>query len=184
MANDQFITIDKIKWWIYESIGGIRTPQPLCSIHNLRLYPMEDGYSNEYNYGRQSHSLRCEECGKTHSIPRSFDKEKQYVLDRVDAKIFKGMNFINLDDEALPIAEDKIKSKDSKYFVTSVLTESKTGLRLVVYAGEHGSDKKTQIFVEPDIKRLTFDQKDLHPTEVFTELEATFEDGSKHKMKK
>ncbi len=47
-----------------------------------------------------------------------------------------------------------------------------------------GEKKKTQIFVEPDIKRLAFDQKDLHPTDVFTKLEATFSDGTKASQKK
>ena len=93
------------------------------------------------------------------------------------------MKFINFDDEAIPIAIDKIP-KNSEYFVTSLLTKSKIGLRLVVYAGKRGSDSKTQLFVEPEIKRLAFDQKDLHPTDVFTMVEATFEDGTKAKIQK
>lgn len=177
--SEQSITIDKIKWWVPET----RVPQPLCLVHHLRLYPVKDVYCRFYP-NLESHSLKCQECKELHIISRSIADEKQYVIDKLDAQIFRGMRFINLDDEALPIAEDKIKSKDSKYFVTSLLTQSKTGLRLVVYAGEKGSDKKTQIFVEPDIKRLAFDQKDLHPNDVFAELEATFADGSKHKMKK
>jgi hypothetical protein len=181
---EQFIIVDSIKWWISENASGVRFSQPICPIHNLRLYPVEDIHSTEINYDRRSKSLKCEECEKVYSIPRGFLMEKQYVINKIDAMIFKGMRFINLDDQALPIAKEEIKSGDSKYFVTSLLTESKTGLRLVVYAGKRGSDKKTQIFVEPEIKRLAFDQKDLHPTDVFTELEATFADGGKHKMVK
>ena len=72
----------------------------------------------------------------------------------------------------------------SVFFATATLTKSKVGLRLVVYAGERGSAKKTQIFVEPDIKRLAFDQTNMHPNEVFAELEATFIDGHKASMRK
>lgn len=176
--NDQFLTIDSIKWWVSN-----RVPQPLCPVHDLRLRPVEDVYSSKYTFENLSHSLKCEDCTKAYFLPRSYSKEKLYVLDRLDAKIFRGQKFINLDDEALPIAEHKIQKK-SDYFVTSLLTQSRLGLRLVVYAGKRGGDKKTQIFVEPEIKRLAFDQKDLHPTKVFTSLEATFEDGTKYKIEK
>lgn len=134
------------------------------------MYPVKshgDRFLSEAKY------LRCEECKKGYSIPRNWENEQQYVLDKVDSKLFKGIKFINLDDEAIPIAEDKKSSRDNKFFITSLLTKSKTGLRLIVYAGEKGKKEKTQIFVEPDIKRLAFDQKDLHPNEVFTKSYST-----------
>lgn len=181
--NLNYISIDNIKWWIIKSAGGARTPQPLCPIHNLRLRPIEDVYSNQYNYENKSHSLYCQDCHKSLSIPREYQIELAYVIDRIDALVFSKMKFINLDDQALPIAQDR-DSSDTNYFVTALLTQSKTGLRLVVYAGEKGKKEKTQIFVEPEIKRLAFDQKDLHPTDVFTKLEATFNDGTKNTLKK
>ena len=93
------------------------------------------------------------------------------------------MKFINLDDEAIPIAESKVSSKDNKYFVTAILTESKVGQRLVIYAGEKGKNEKTQIFIEPEIKRLAFDQNDTHPSDVFVVVEGTFKDGTKMSIK-
>ncbi len=181
--NEEYITIDKIKWWVWKNIAGIRNVQPLCPKHKLRLRPVEDTFSNQYNFTILSRTLKCEDCKKAYKIPRGFASEQKYVIDRLDAQVFKTMKFINLDDQALPIAEHKI-SKSSKYFVTSVLTKSKVGLRLVVYAGKKGEKEKTQIFVEPEIKRLAFDQANLHPTDVFTKLEATFSDGSKTSIKK
>jgi len=182
--SDQFITIDGIKWWVSTDINGVRTPQPICPIHHLRLRPTEDIHSAAYNFHKLSHTLKCEDCKKHFKIPRSIEKEKQYVTDKLDSKIFKSMRFINLDDEAIPIAKDKKIPKDNKYFVRSILTDSKTGKRLVVYAGLKGKKEKTQIFVEPEIRRLSFDQNNLHPTDVFTKLEATFSDGTKAIQKK
>lgn len=172
---DQQVILDGIKWWIKN-----RDPQPLCPIHHLRLSPKKGYYKGVYDeYSRNAHYLECQECKQLFSLPRDYSQEKQYVLDKIDAKIFKNLRFINLDDEAIPIAEDKKSSEDDKFFVTSRLMKSKTGLRLIVYAGEKGKKEKTQIFVEPEIKRLSFDQKDLYPTDVFTKLEATFSDGTK-----
>ncbi|HUV42973.1 MAG TPA: hypothetical protein VMY36_03695 [Patescibacteria group bacterium] len=130
---DQGIIIDKIKW----VIGKVsRNPVPLCPKDFLQLEPY-------YEEGEiYTHKLKCEECKKIYSLPREYHDEKKYVKRKLNSRIYKNMKFINLDDEALPIAEEKISSKDNKYFVTSLLTKSKVGLRLVVYAGEKGKRKK------------------------------------------
>ncbi len=163
--ENYLIRIDKIKWHIERGLRGRRV-QPLCPIHSMRLKGSD--------YDRV---LMCEDCPKSYQIPRNLENERRYVLNRIDANIFKGMKVLNLDDGAIPLAESK-NSGDDKYFVASVLTVSKTGKRLVVYAGEKGKKEKTQILVEPEIKRLAFDQNNLHPNDVFTKLEATFSDGS------
>jgi len=172
--EDKYIILDGLKWRIPARLSGVA--YPLCPKDLLRL---DNDILADF-----SSTLVCPDCGRSFPLPRQLDMEKKYVVNKVNAKFLKNVKFINLDDESLPIAEDKIKSENSKYFVTSRLMKSKTGLRLVVYAGEKGNDKKTQIFVEPDIKRLAFDQKDLHPTDVFAKLEATFADGTKHEIKK
>lgn len=149
-------------------------PEPYCPKHRLAMDSFSYSESTPYKYDH----LRCEECSDDYIIPRDLSEEQKYISRKLESRTMKDFKVLNLDDEAIPIAEDKIKSKDGKYFVTSLLTKSKVGHRLVVYAGEIGSDKKTQIFVEPEIKRVAFDQKDLHPTDVFVKLEATFSDGS------
>lgn len=168
---DKGFIIDGIKWVI-----GQHPPKaiPLCPIDYIELDP----YPLEYvEYATDK--LVCEKCGKKFKLPRSIVYEKQYVLRIVNSKVYKAKKYINVDDEAIPLAEKKESTKDGKYFITSLLTESKTGKRLIVYAGEKGKQQKTQIFVEPDIKRLAFDQNDLHPIDVFTKVEATFADGTK-----
>lgn len=165
---EHFVIIDKIKWWV-KADGGSSSQLPLCPKDNMYLHG---------DLFESTTELRCEECGTIYKLPRTLEKEKKYVFDRVASTIFSKLQFTNLDDIAIPIAEDKIK-KNSDYFVTSLLTKSKIGLRLIVYAGKKGSKDKTQIFIEPEIKRLAFDQRDLHPNDVFVKLEATFNDKSK-----
>ena len=166
--SDEKIILDGVHWHISPS----RNIQPLCPIHNLRLKV----YSNNLSYAY----LSCAECVEKYYLPREYNAQCEYILDKIDSKIFKNMKTINLDDEAIPLAETKLLSKDEKYFVTGLLTKSKVGLRLIVYAGEKGSSEKSQIFVEPEIKRLAFDQKNLHPMDIFAKVEATFKDGTKH----
>ena len=106
------------------------------------------------------------------------------MINRIDAKIFEGMEVINLDDEATPITKKKVESKDNKYFLTAQVMDSKRGVQVVIYAGEKGKAEKTQIFADPKNKRLSFDQKDLKPTDVFLRIEGTFDDGSSHIIEK
>lgn len=182
------IRIDGIKWFVYTDEKGIRTPQPLCPNHHIRMYPIPplvyDSFYKRRVVGSIENSieLNCEEGPHILKIPRIFSKEKRYVIDRIDAKIFEGMKTVNLDDEAIPVAESK--DKNGKYFVTSKILETKRGPQLVIYAGETGKKTKAQIFAEPEIKRLDFDRNDLHPDEVFVEVTAKFKDGSSHSIKK
>ncbi|MGA2417629.1 MAG: hypothetical protein ABSF55_00045 [Candidatus Staskawiczbacteria bacterium] len=173
--EEQKIQLDGIHWCLYSS-GDI---EPLCPKHNLRLRPGDEARRFHWDYTE----LYCEECAKPYTLPRYYSKETQYIRDKIDSKEFKSLKLINLDDEAIPLAEDKVKTKDGKYFVTALLTESKVGKRLVIYAGEKGKNEKCQIFVEPEVRRLSFDQKDIHPNDVFLEVQAKFKDGGTHQIK-
>lgn len=172
MPESKTIRIDGIKWYVS---GNPRFVQPLCPTHHLRMRPV---------VGSHSQHLKCADCETLHPLPRTYGEEQIYVLDSIDAKIFKGMPTINLDDEAIPLAEEKDESGDEKYFAVVRLVRSKVGLRLIAYAGEKGKKEKSQIFVEPDIRRLSFDQKDIHPADVFVKLEGTFSDGTKGSIEK
>ncbi|MEK7606231.1 MAG: hypothetical protein AAB458_01375 [Patescibacteria group bacterium] len=167
---DKNIKVDGVVWMR----DGLLDIQPLCPIHFLRLYPYPAGY-NDYS----ANMLSCEECAERFQLPRKIYEEKRYIKDKVASKAFRDIKILNLDDEAIPLVEKKIKSQDNKFFITAVLTESKVGLRVVIYAGETGKKEKTQIFVEPKIKRLAFDQNDLHPSEVFSTISCEFKDGTK-----
>lgn len=189
MSELNIVRIDGIKWWVTTSEAGIRLPVPLCPDHDLRMKsvpPLIRNSTGRFYDGSRADGMKLECAEGPHSINlhRKFSDEKQYVIDRIDAKVFKGAKVLNLDDEAIPIAKAKAKSKDDKYFITAQLMESKRGLQAVIYAGEKGRDKKTQIFIDPEIKRMTFDHKDLHPSDTFLKIEGTFDDGSKHTIEK
>jgi hypothetical protein len=127
--------------------------------------------------------LECAEGPHRLTIPRKLSDEKSYVIDRIDALIFEKATYIYLDDKAIPVALDEIKGKEGPVWVRAKVTESKSGLRLIVWAGDKSAKTKTQLFVEPSIKRLSFDQNDDHPTEVFTKVEALFKDEVKVSIK-
>jgi len=187
MDTDQLIIVDKVKWLVNKRLRILGEIQPICPKHNMRLYPIAE-YFDE-NTGRTirqvsvSRRLKCEEANvHVLTIPRGYKAQQQYVIDKLDAKAFAQMKVLNIDDEAIPVAKEELK--DSDYWVRAKVTESKSGLRLIVWAGQKSNKNKAQLFVEPSLKRMSFDQNDDHPTEVFAKVEATFVDGIKSVIKK
>jgi len=191
MDSDKLIRIDGVKWHSTQKINSrgkqVNGVHAICPKHSMELTPSSSNHSASIN-GQSTITwsdgqyLYCDE-GHMYTMPRIYSEERLYVQKRLDAINYSKMATINLDDEAVPIAKEKLETSDDKYFVTSQLMKSKRGIQLVVYAGEKGKKQKTQIFIEPEAKRLAFDQTDLHPTDVFVELKATFDDGSTHEMK-
>ena len=189
MADKDYVIIDGIKWWISADTNGSRFPIPLCPKHHMRL----EAITAVVKVGSviklkvptdEANEMRCPEGNHVIKLPRQLGKEKIYVINKIDTIFFKNQKFINLDDEAVPIAESKIKTNDAKYFVTAKVLETKRGPQVVIYAGTTDKSKdKTQVFVEPQVKRMDFDRNDIHPGEIFTEIKATFPDGSSHTIK-
>jgi hypothetical protein len=187
MDKKDIVRIDGIKWWVSKTTSGVRQPVPLCPQHHLRLKPAPEAYrTNRGTYATRSDStakvLECAEEGHELRIPREYSDEQKYVLDRIDALVFQNMSVMNLDDEAIPVAEEELKEKDSPYWVRAKVTESKSGVRLIIWAGNKAKKNKVQLFVEPELKRLSFDQNDDHPTEVFARVEAIFANGIKSQI--
>ena len=188
MADIQIVRVDGIKWCILEQKP--RVAAPLCPDHDLKLTPAPGLVRRSVGSGyvRDSESnateLSCAEGPPKLPIPRKLSAERQYVLDRIDAKVFKNAKVLNLDDEALPIAKAKASSPNDKYFITAQLMESKRGLQAVIYAGEKGKPNKTQLFIDPETKKMSFDHKDLSPSDVFLKVQATFNDGSTNTIEK
>lgn len=172
--RDEVVQVDGAKWHIKSDFYA--NVEPICPRHHLEMQKVRGD--------AKQCQLKCEECEQPYNFPRSFDDQRKYVLNKANSIALKTKQFVNLDNEQIPIAEGKDESDDGKYFVVARLMQSKVGLRLVVYTGEQGKKNKAQIFVEPEIKRLAFDQKDLHPSDVFTKLEATFPDGTKGKIER
>lgn len=191
MKDAKLIILDGIKWWDTVSTENTRLIVPLCLQHNLRLNPVlltESYYSGNTRRSRylssdKSVQLRCEESdGHILDIPRKYSVQRKYVMDKIDAQIFSKMATLNLDGELTPVA--KAKDKSDEYFTTAQIMESKNGPQLVIYAGKKGHPGKTQIFIDPTNKKMSFDHKDIKPTDTFLQVKATFDDGSSQELKK
>jgi hypothetical protein len=51
-----------------------------------------------------------------------------------------------------------------------------------VYAGRRGERDKAQIFIDTENDKITFDQNNIHPSDVFVRLTGEFASGKKTTM--
>jgi hypothetical protein len=170
MNEGKLIRIDGIKWWETKGANGSRIVIPVCPQHHMRLTVLST----------LGPAVSCPEGDHVFTLPRAYIRETHYVVNKIDSQAFAKMPVLNLDDEAIPVAKEELK--DSKYWVLAKVTESKSGTRLIIWAGDKSRKNKAQLFIEPGLKRMSFDQNDDHPLEVFTKVEAVFAEGAKTKM--
>jgi len=169
MVEQKFHIIDDsgIKWWLEEYVS--KSAAPYCAKHHLPLrYPANPSI-HRYFF--------CPDCTDPKSVDKAALTQMIYAADKIRAKVIAKLEVINYNGELLPVA--KTSTKNNEYGVTAQIMESKHGKQLVIYAGKKGVHNKAQIFVDTENGKLSFDHKDLKPTEIFAKIEATFIDGSK-----
>lgn len=170
----QLYKIDGLKWHLYKTTSSNLEPIPICIKCNLPLD--SDDFNN--NYG-----AICPYCGEKYKIKcGDYYNEQELVTKVIRSQKYKNCKFIDIDGALTPIM--KTKDKNDKFFCAANIQDSKNGPQLVIYAGEKGSTEKCQIFINPKDRRLSFDQKDLNPADVFIKVVATFRDGTKHIVEK
>lgn len=167
MINKKFHIIDDsgIKWWM--DSNTINRAEPYCIQHHL---PLRYLLLND-------RSFICDDCPTTKNVPRAVLQQKEYIANKLKAQLIAKMEVINYNGELVPIA--KTRSKDDEYGIKAQIMESRHGKQLVIYVGKKGLEGKSQIFVDLENHKLSFDHNDLKPTEIFAKIEATFLDGSK-----
>lgn len=168
MNKQQLFIIDGVAWQIDRSFSGY-SAIPICPKHRMELDVP----------GAYSQTLRCPDCQKRYEIPRNFSDERIYVIEKFKAISRQDWELIDIDGALTPVTR-KAKINEDKYFCTAQLRNSKHGPQVVIYAGEKGNNNKSQIFITPNERRLSFDQKDINPADIFSKIIVEFNDGTKH----
>lgn len=170
---EQLLLIDGIAWQISRSINGVYRATPICPIHRMELDVP----------GPYSRTLKCPDCEKRYEIPKDYCNENKYAIEKYKAIIRQSWSLIDVDGVLTPVTK-KEKIGKREYFCTAQVRDSKRGPQVVIYAGKKGRSGKSQIFITPEERRLSFDQNDINPADIFTKITAEFDDGVKHVIEK
>lgn len=153
---------------------------PICPVDKLEMRCDEN---NDEIWGEDKRyitELHCQGCDKKYELKRNLHDEEKFVIGKVRAIDYQDYKIIDIDGILTPVTKKQKKQTENGYFCTTQIRDSKRGPQVVIYAGKKGSKEKSQIFITPEERRLSFDQNDLNPADVFAKITAEFKDGSKH----
>ena len=178
--EEKYYAIDGV-YWIVDKYNNDATP--ICPKDNMEL-DWEEDLQDWNNEGRNINELYCEDCKKTYKLKRSLYDETKYVVKRAKALDRKDYEIIDIDGIKTPVTKKIEIDPKNGYFCTHQLRDSKRGPQVVIYAGKKGLKEKSQIFIMPEERRLSFDQTNINPADVFAKITAEFRDGTKHTIEK
>ncbi|HYF96771.1 MAG TPA: hypothetical protein VD947_01895 [Patescibacteria group bacterium] len=167
----------KDKYWVKNG----RTVELLCPKDKTPMREVKDPFRIVLD---QYSEVMCPDCGFEYKFDLPFNTAKQDVARLLDAKKYQKMEIIDIDGIGTPVLKKKVSTKDDTFFASIQINESKRGPQLVIYAGRKGLKTKSQLFITPETKKMSFDHKDVKPTDIFTKVTAEFDDGSVNEIKR
>ncbi len=155
----------------------------ICAKHKLVVD--EEIEYDDFGSPMPTMNLECLEGPHTIVLDRTPGEIREYIRRKIESKKYQEAKYFDIDGYLVPASKEaKVKTESGDYFVTTqVMNSEKKGEQIVIYAGKKGAKYKSQIFIDPKHGKITFDQNDINPKDVFVKIEATFRDGSKASIK-
>lgn len=120
--------------------------------------------------------LSCPKCDFHIELDKSFYDMKEDALKIIVSDYWKDAEMVNIDGEMTKINKEIVK--DSDYWITASISKSiKGGKQLMILIGSKKETDKTQLFLDIDNEKLSFDQKDKHPREILAKVIAEFKES-------
>ena len=155
----------------------------VCREHMMRVDELEKPAPSGVVFGEPTElpMVRCLEGPHRIFLDKTPSAIRKLLSRRLDSKKYQEAEIFDIDGYLVPASKEKqLKTKGSEYAITAQVKKSdKKGEQIVIYVGKKGIQGKSQIFVDPKYGKLTFDQNDINPKDIFVKLEATFRDGAK-----
>lgn len=125
---------------------------------------------------RYKSHLTCPKCDFQIRLNKSFYEKKEDALKIMQSDYFKDAEIVNIDGEMIKINKEVIKDPD--YWIEAKVSKNVKGVKqLMVLVGSKKETDKTQLFLDIDNEKLSFDQKDKHPKEILAKVTAEFKDS-------
>jgi hypothetical protein len=171
--------VDKPKIYIWEKLhwaedsNAENLPIALCPSNkcNCKLIKSKESYSRgEYKY-------YCIKCGYKITLNKSIEEKAQEFQIVLESENYRDSDYINIDGELTKICREQ--KDDDNYWVDVKLSKNKKDeVQIMVLAGNKKDKSKTQLFIEPEKEKMSFDQNNEHPREVFSKVTAIFKKSS------
>lgn len=161
-----------LRWRLDAYTNGFKA---LCSASkcNCEITYKYSYYSDGFEY----YIYQCPKCSHKYTLDRYVNEMSEDLSKVLRSHQFENSEVINIDGELIKIGESH-KEEDEDYWVRVKLSRNKKDqLQLMVLIGEKGEEEKVQLFIEPATERLSYDQKNMHPSELLSRVVATFKES-------
>lgn len=140
--------------------------KPHCPIDKCEL---------NVEYNDMETDFSCPQCDFTVSMKKDYPYLRDDIEKIICADSFKDAEIVNIDGESIKIAKEE--GKDSDYWLEASISKNSKGVKQVmVLAGSRKNEDKTQLFLDIDNEKLSFDQNNDHPKKLLAKVTATFKD--------
>lgn len=120
--------------------------------------------------------LSCPKCDFKITLDKSYYEKQEDAAKIMNSDYWKDAEIVNIDGEMIKINKEVIK--DSDYWIEAKVSKSIKGVKqLMVLVGSKKETDKTQLFLDIDNEKLSFDQKDKHPKEILAKVTAEFKES-------
>ncbi len=173
---------ENINWQIQIGEFGQFITTARCSRNgcNCKLregMPNEDASIIESRQHQGFYDYHCVKCEFNTTFKKSIEEKGKDVLDIIESEDFADAEIIKIDGDLIRVTNDK--TEDDNYWIkASVSRDVKGRTQVMVLAGSKLEKDKTQLFLDISSEKLSFDQNDDHPAEIFSKVLATFKDSS------
>lgn len=162
-----------LHWVVNYDINGNPYYLALCPKQrcNCGLVKSKEKYSiGEYKYS-------CVKCDFKITLNKSIEEKSDEFEKIFESLRYKDAEIINIDGELIRVQREE--QTDDDYWIDAKISKNKKGdVQLMILAGSRKTKDKTQLFLDPQNERLSFDQNNDHPTKVFSEVVAKFKNSS------
>lgn len=153
----------------YDTNGNPYSQTPLCPKQkcNCRLKKSKEAYERgEYKYC-------CTRCDFKVTLNRSIEEKADDLVGIVESQKYRDAEIINIDGELIKVQREEVA--DCDYWADVKISKNKKDeIQLMVLAGSKKNKDKTQLFIDPKNEKVSFDQNNDHPVEIFSKITATF----------
>lgn len=163
-----------LHWDIDYDINGVPYSQiPLCPKQkcNCRLKKSKEEYQRgEYKYF-------CARCDFKITLNKPIEEKADDLMDIIESQKYRDAEIINIDGELIKVQREEVV--DSDYWADVKISKNKKGeIQLMVLAGSKKNKDKTQLFIDPKNEKVSFDQNNDHPVNIFSKVTATFKNSN------
>jgi len=127
-------------------------------------------------YSRGEYKYHCIQCDFKITLNKTIEDKAGHFIEILESQKYKNADIINIDGDLIRVQREQVT--DGDYWVDVKISKNNKGeVQLMVLAGSKKEKDKAQLFLDPKNQRMTFDQNNDHPAEVFAEVLGTFKNS-------